>query len=462
MSLDLAAVLAALAALAAVVAAVCSVLALSRADTTTSGLDALTDAQSRLEADASTTRQVLAEQLRGAQATQHNDIDMLSRRLDTTDAQVRQLRDSVYELRETTTDQLGQARSQQSEQLGQLTEKVQTSLQGVQTTVNEQLTGIRRDNSESLEQMRQTVDEKLQRTLNERLSISFGQVTKQLEEVNQGLGEMRSVAGDVSDLRKVLSNVKTRGIMGEVQLGAILEEMLAPSQYEENVATVPGSSERVEFAVRIPTSEGETIYLPIDSKFPAVAYEHLRDAQEAGDPAAVDEASRQLETTIKNEAKDIFSKYVAPPATTNFGIMFLPFEGLYAEVVNRAGLIEELQRTYHVSVCGPSTMAALLNSVQMSFQSVAIRKRADEIQRILAAIQAEFPKYKEALLRAQKQVRTVDKSLESLINTRTNQVERALRGIDALGDTDNPEALLGMGDGNNLAAEDVCVEDIVE
>ena len=324
---------------------------------------------------------------------------------------------------------------------------VDARLGEVRATVERQLEAIRQDNATQLDRMRQTVDEKLSRTLNDRLSTSFREVSKQLEAVYTGLGDMRSIAAGVGDLKRVLSNVKTRGILGEVQLGAILADILTPEQYAQNVATKPGSADRVEFAVKLPQEGAEPIWLPIDSKFPGDAYEHLRDAVEAGDAAAVESARRVLEQRIKLEAKDISSKYLSVPATTNFAILFLPFEGLYAEVVDRPGLIETLQRDYQVSVAGPSTMAVILNSLQMSYQTFAFQKRADEIQRVLAAVKAEFPKYQAELRRALKQIETAGKTVDGIINTRTNVIERRLRSVTAMEDQDEAATLLGIEEG---------------
>lgn len=324
---------------------------------------------------------------------------------------------------------------------------VDARLGEVRATVERQLEAIRQDNAIQLDRMRQTVDEKLSRTLNDRLSTSFREVSKQLEAVYTGLGDMRSIAAGVGDLKRVLSNVKTRGILGEVQLGAILADILTPEQYAQNVATKPGSADRVEFAVKLPQEGAEPIWLPIDSKFPGDAYEHLRDAVEAGDAAAMESARRVLEQRIKVEAKDISSKYLSVPATTNFAILFLPFEGLYAEVVDRPGLIETLQRDYQVSVAGPSTMAVILNSLQMSYQTFAFQKRADEIQRVLAAVKAEFPKYQAELRRALKQIETAGKTVDGIINTRTNVIERKLRSVTAMEDQDEAATLLGIEEG---------------
>ena len=302
-----------------------------------------------------------------------------------------------------------------------------------------------------LDKVRATVDEKLSRTLNDRLSASFKQVSDQLEAVYKGLGDMQSIATGVGDLKRVLGNVKARGILGEVQLGAILADILTPDQYLENVATKPGASERVEFAVKLPVDEGDPVLLPIDSKFPGDAYEHLLDAQESGDAEAVAAARKTLDTMVKREAKDICEKYLSVPATTNFGIMFVPFEGLYAEVVSRPGLIETLGRDYHVNVAGPSTMAAILNSLQMSYQTFKLQKRTDDVLRVLSAVKAELPRYQKALRRAQQQIETAGKTVEGIITTRTNVMERKLKDIDALEDAEEADEILGLTSAELLA-----------
>ena len=277
--------------------------------------------------------------------------------------------------------------------------------------------------------MRATVDDRLTKTLNDRLSSSFKQINESLEAVYRGLGDMKSLAAGVGDLKKTLSNVKTRGILGEVQLGAILSEVLAPAQYAENVATKPGSADRVEFAVKLPVEEGEPVWLPIDAKFPGDTYAQLRDALDSGDREAIVVARKQLETRIKAEARDISTKYVSVPATTNFGIMFLPFEGLYAEVVSMPGLIESLQRDWHVNVAGPSTMAALLSSLEMAYQTFNLQRRTDEVLRVLQAVKAELPKYQAELRRAKQQIDLAGRTVDGIITTRTNVMERKLKDI---------------------------------
>lgn len=315
-------------------------------------------------------------------------------------------------------------------------------------TVGGQLAEIRTDNARQLEAVRATVDERLTKTLNDRLTVSFRQINDQLEAVHRGLGDMQGLAAGVGDLRRVLSNVKTRGILGEVQLGAILSEILVPEQYETNVVTKPGSTERVEFAVRLPVEGDEPIYLPIDAKFPGDTYAALRDAADAGDPAAVTAARRRLEATVRAEARDIAEKYLAVPHTTNFAVMFLPFEGLYAEVVSMPGLVEALQRDYRVNVAGPSTMAALLNSLQLSYQTFRLQRRTDEVLRVLQEVKAELPRYQEALRRAKRQIDTASGTVESIITTRTNVMERRLRTISVEGEGggDDPGALPDPGE----------------
>lgn len=324
----------------------------------------------------------------------------------------------------------------------------------VRETVDKQLSDMRKENEAKLELMRQTVDEKLQKTLDERMTQSFQRVSTQLEQVHQGLGEMRGLAEGVGDLKKVLSGVKTRGIVGEIQLGAILRDILSPEQYEENVATVSGSSERVEFAVKLPGESGETVWLPIDSKFPGDTYEHLVDAINTGNEEAIIAAKKSLEARIKAEAKDISTKYIAPPETTNFAILFLPFEGLYAEVVSQVGLLEQLQKEYRVNVCGPSTMAALLNSLQMGFQSVAIQKHADEIQKVLSAVKTEFETYQAQLEKAQKQIRTAETTIDKILTTRTKAMNRKLRGVTALESLEDAQSTLGLVEGTVEDQED--------
>lgn len=285
-----------------------------------------------------------------------------------------------------------------------------------------------------LEEMRATVDEKLQKTLHERIGQSFELVSKQLENVQKGLGEMQTLAQDVGGLKRVLSNVKIRGTIGEVQLSMLLEQILAPDQYDANVKTKPGSDKLVEFAVKLPgRAEGdESVYLPIDAKFPKDVYEQLLDAYESGDLQRVETTSRILEQTIRSMAKDIRDKYLAPPHTTDFGIMFLPFESIYGEITRRAALLEQLQQEYHVIVTGPTTLAAILNSLQMGFRTLAIQKRSSEVWRILGGVKAEFEKFGGLLEKAQKNLQTANNQLEEVMGKRTRAIQRQLRSVEAL------------------------------
>lgn len=287
-----------------------------------------------------------------------------------------------------------------------------------------------------LEEMRATVDEKLQKTLSERLGQSFETVGKQLQAVQEGLGEMRNLASDVGGLKKVLSNVKQRGGFGEIQLEMLLEQVLASEQYEANVKTKKGSSDAVEFAIKLPGKDDQdsTIYLPIDAKFPKDAYERLVDAYEEADPAKIEAAQKILENTVKKMAKDIHDKYLDPPFTTDFGIMFLPFEGIYAEVVRKSSLLEDLQRNYKVIVTGPSTLAAILNSLQMGFRTLALQKRSSEVWSVLGAVKTEFEKFGGMMEKAQKNIQTGLGQLEDVMGKRTKAIQRKLKSVESLSD----------------------------
>lgn len=304
-------------------------------------------------------------------------------------------------------------------------------MEGIRTSVEQKMTAIQNDNNRKLDEMRGLVDEKLQKTINERMTESFKLVNERLEQVYKGLGEMQTLAQGVGDLKKVLGNVKTRGILGEVQLGAILEDILTPDQYEKNIATVPGSRNVVEYAVKLPTENGGFVYLPIDAKFPGDSYAALRDAYDSGTPEEIRAAVRQLTLTIRAEARDIHEKYIASPHTTEFGILFLPFEGLYAEAVSR-GMVETLQREYRVNLAGPSTMAALLNSLQMSFRTIAIQRRSGEVWNILGAVRTEFDKFADALSSTQSRLDQASRELDQLVGVRTRQMQRRLRSVESL------------------------------
>lgn len=302
-------------------------------------------------------------------------------------------------------------------------------LDNIRKTVATQLSYIQEDNNKKLDEMRKTVDEKLQKTLESTMQQSFGLVNERLEQVYKGLGEMQNLAVGVGDLKKVLSNVKTRGILGEIQLGAILKEILAAEQYEENVVTKAKGTERVEFAVKLPAEDDGFIYLPIDSKFPADTYMALQNAYESADTAQVDAAAKLLLTTLKKEAKDIHDKYIEPPYTTEFAIMFLPTEGLYCEAVNR-GMIEVLQREYKVNLAGPSTMAALLNSLQMGFKTLAVQKRSAEVWKVLGSVKNEFEKFGDVIDATQKRLEQANSELDKLVGVRTRAINRHLKAVE--------------------------------
>ena len=303
-------------------------------------------------------------------------------------------------------------------------------MEQIRRSVERQLADIREDNGKKLDEMRSIVDEKLQKTLEDKLSRSFALVSERLEQVYKGLGEMQTLASGVGDLSKVLSNVKTRGILGEIQLGAILGEMMAPEQYEVNAKVKQATNERVEFAIKLPADDG-TVLLPIDSKFPADAYTNLMDAYEQGNADAVKAAQAVLKGRIKEFAADIAKKYITPPYTTEFAVMFLPTEGLYAEVL-RLNLMEPIQREYRVSIAGPSTMAALLNSLQMGFKSVAIQKRSGEVWKVLGAVKTEFASFEKTLAKTRDRLRLADEELGRLIGARTHKINRSLERVTAL------------------------------
>jgi len=312
--------------------------------------------------------------------------------------------------------------------------EMEERLKEMRTTLESKVGEMQVSNEKKLEEMRLTVDEKLQKTLDERLSESFKQVSERLEQVHKGLGEMQNLAQDVGGLKKVLSNVKTRGMMGEIQLGAILENILAPGQYRQNVRTKPGSAEVVEFAICLPgkDEDGQEVLLPIDAKFPIEAYGRLVDAYDAIDPLGIEAARKAMETEMKRCAKDIRDKYLSPPHTTDFGILFLPTEGLFAEVVRNTSLIEILQREYRVVISGPTTLGAFLNSLNMGFRTLTIEKRSSEVWKILGVVRKEFDLFGGVLEKAQDKIKKAGEDIEKLVGTRTRVIQRTLRGIDSL------------------------------
>ena len=326
-------------------------------------------------------------------------------------------------------------------------------LNEMRRTLDENMVRLQGENEKKLEQIRVTVDEKLNSTLDKRLGESFRTVSERLEQVYKGLGEMQNLAAGVGDLKKVLTNVKTRGVWGEVQLASLLEQYLAPGQYDVNVAVKPGSAERVEFAVRLPgRGEGDqVVYLPIDSKFPMEDYRRLMDASEAGDKDGTDAATAALVAAIKNEARRIHSKYIDPPHTTDFAIMFLPVEGLYAEVLRQNGIVEWLQNEYRIVVTGPTTLLALLNSLQMGFRTIAIEKRSSEVWELLGAVKTEFGKFAVLLDKTQKRLRMASDSIEDAAR-KTRTIQRKLSGVQALSEPDS-KRLIDLGDDEGFVDE---------
>ena len=317
-------------------------------------------------------------------------------------------------------------------QLADTSMSIEQRLENIRISMENKVTAMTEENNRQLTEMRNTVDEKLQKTLEDRIGRSFRQVSERLEQVTRGLGEMQNLAAGVGDLKKVLSNVKTRGILGEIQLGAILEQILAPGQYEENVA-VKGGSERVEFAVKFPGEGDAPVYLPIDSKFPADAYMNLQTAYDTGDRQLMKAATDNLRNAVLKAARDIRTKYIAPPRTTEFAIMFLPFEGLYAEVL-RLGLVDTLQRDYRINIAGPTTMSAMLNSFQMGFRSIALQKQSGQVWDTLAKVRNEFDKFGDVLIKTQSRMEQTQRDLEALVGVRTRGIQRALKDVSSSGE----------------------------
>ncbi|EIL89282.1 hypothetical protein UU9_09607 [Rhodanobacter fulvus Jip2] len=407
----------------------------------------------------------LGEQLGNASQQQAERIESFAQRLtqltERTDnglqSLTQRLIDDARKGREEVAATLNRLGEQQQQRLAALTADNEKRMGEMRATLEAKLGAIQQDNAAKLEQMRATVDEKLHATLETRLGESFKLVSERLEAVQRGLGEMQNLATGVGDLKRVLTNVKKRGIFGEVQLGALLEDMLTAEQYASNVITVPGSNDRVEFAIRMPgQDEGDHVYLPIDAKFPVEDYQRLLDAQEASDADAALAAGRALELCVREEAKRIHSKYVAPPHTTDFAVLYLPTEGLYAEVIRRPGLFENLQRDHRVTVAGPTTLSALLNSLQMGFRTLAIAKRSSEVWKILGAVKNEFGKFGTVLDKTRKQLDAARNSIDSA-GQRTRAIERKLRDVESLSGGAG-EALLedmpALNDGTEEAGDD--------
>ena len=345
---------------------------------------------------------------------------------------------NIKELNELIRQKFGDFNKQQIDNNKQATDHMKL----IQESIEKHLLSIRDDNTKQLNEMRKTVDEKLQTTLEKRLGESFKQVSERLEQVHKGLGEMQTIASGVGDLKKVLSNVKTRGVLGEYQLGNILEQILTPDQYGMNVSTKKGSQAHVEYAIKLPgKSTDEEVWMPVDSKFPIESYELLLVAYEQGNPEQIEAAQKILIKSVEGFAKDISEKYLDPPHTTDFGIMFLPVESLYAEVLRHPGLFETLQRTYRITVTGPTTLSALLNSLQMGFRTLAVQKRSSEVWKVLGAVKAEFETFSDHLKKVRKQLDTASGTLDKLQTTRTNQIERKLRTVETLDAPESKEIL---------------------
>ncbi|RUL69662.1 DNA recombination protein RmuC [Dyella choica] len=423
------------------------------------GLQARLDS---LKDDIRHLREALAQEQRAGRSELSQALVQFGQRLDAlterTDTGLQTLSQRLIEEARRGREELGatlkQLGDQQKQQLGTLAADSEKRLGEVRSTLETKLTAIQHDNAAKLEQMRATVDEKLQATLETRLGQSFKLVSERLEAVQRGLGEMQSLASGVGDLKRVLSNVKTRGILGEMQLAALLEQMLTPEQYAANVATAPGSDERVEFAIRLPGSDRDgQVWLPIDAKFPREDYERLLDAQQQADAEAMERAANALERRIRDEAKSIRGKYIAPPATTDFAILFLPTEGLYAEIIRRPGLFDSLQREQRIIVAGPTTLSAILNSLQMGFRTLAIQQRSSEVWQLLGAVKNEFGKFGDVLKMVRKKLDEASKHIDNTA-VRTRAIERKLRDVETL-PGEQAQQLLG----ESLSSDEEAVED---
>jgi DNA recombination protein RmuC len=335
-----------------------------------------------------------------------------------------------------------QGRQEQTQSFSALTVAINQQLQYIGKNNEERMEKMRLDNNAMHERMRETVDEKLNRTLEERLGQSFKLVSERLEMVHKGLGEMHELANGVGDLKKVLTNVKTRGIFGEIQLSVILNQILTPSQFAQNVAVKEGSREVVEFAIKLPgKADDQTLWLPVDSKFPMDVYHHLLDAYESGGAADIQEATRLLAASIRQNAKTIAEKYIYPPQTADFAIMFLPVEGLFAEVVRNSSLVEEVYRNHRIIVTGPTTISALLNSFQLGFKTLAIERRSNEVWKLLAAVKTEFTKFGDVLEKTKNRLNQATNDLDSLVGVRTRVIQQKLKGIEQIGDDEANQLL---------------------
>jgi len=399
-------------------------------------------------------QQTLATQMSSVASLQNNQIDGFAQQLvklnETNAQQLDGMRQSItlqaQVNREEQAISLKRFGDMLQQQLSTLTESNAQRMAEVRATLEAKIKDLQTDNAQKLEEMRRTVDEKLHATLEQRLGESFKLVSDRLDKVHQGLGEMQQLATGVGDLKRVLTNVKTRGTWGEVQLGILLEQMLTPDQYAKNVETVPASGERVEFAIRLPGQKDDAspVWMPVDAKFPKEQYERLVDAAERADAEGVASAGRELERAVRGEAKTIAEKYLSPPLTTDFAILFLPTEGLYAEVMRRPGLSDDLQRLHRVTIAGPSTLSALLNSLQMGFRTLALEKRSSEVWQVLGAVKTEFTKFGDVLASTKTALERVARNIDQA-ETRTRQMSRKLKSVEAL-PADSAQQLLGTGE----------------
>ena len=408
-------------------------------------------------------QQNMATQLTSVATVQNNQIDTFAQQLvklnESNAQQLENMRLALIEQSKTAREEQGASLKQFAETLNQsitaLTESNAQRLNEIRNTLEQKIQQLQADNAGKLEEMRKTVDEKLHATLEQRLGESFKQVSDRLEKVHQGLGEMQQLAIGVGDLKRVLTNVKTRGTWGEVQLEMVLEQMLTPDQYGKNVETIPGTGERVEFAIKLPGKEDDKqpVWMPIDAKFPKEQYERLLDSAERADAEGVAQAGKELERAIKTEAKTIAEKYLSPPLTTDFAILFLPTEGLYAEVMRRPGLADDLQRTHRVTIAGPSTLSALLNSLQMGFRTLILEKRSSEVWQVLGAVKTEFGKFGDVLAATKTALERAAKNIDNA-EVRTRQMNKKLKFVEAI-PSEAAQNLLGLSEGVSDGVSDM-------
>ncbi len=394
---------------------------------------------------------ILALHFKSQNASSPNDMKFQT----SLDEKVKLIHDEIGRNREESNKTSLENRQELTKTLNQFEEKFGKNIKDVRETINNQLKDIRDDNTKQLDKMRNTVDEKLQKTLEKRIGESFKLVSERLEEVHKGLGEMQTIASGVGDLKKVLSNVKTKGVFGEYQLANILEQILTPEQYGNNVATNPDYNGSVEYAIKMPGNDDSTLWLPIDSKFPTESYEALLDKYESADKDAIESSRKDLIRSIDTFAKDISTKYISPPNTTDFAVMFLPIEGLFAEVLREPGIMETLREKYKIALTGPTTLSALLNSLQMGFRTLLVQERSSEVWNILSAVKSEFSTFGNQLSKVRTQLKTASSSLDNLQGTRTRAMERKLRDVEQIDSKDSKDIL-------ELSDEDVTANDFIE